>query len=128
MNVIFTKDAPEALGPYSQAILVGNTLFASGQIPITPQGILMSHSIEVATNQVFDNIEAVLSAAGMSLHNVVKTTVFLKDLNDFDAMNIVYAERFQNHQPARSTIQVAKLPKDVPVEIEVIAVNEKAVY
>lgn len=125
MKTIYSKNAPEALGPYSQAVQVGNLLFASGQIPINPKTCeLVIDSVESATHQVFDNIEAVLSEANMTLNNVAKVTVFLKDLSDFDKMNAVYASRFENHKPARSTIQVAKLPKDVPVEIEIIAVNE----
>lgn len=125
MEVIYTKKAPEALGPYSQAIKVGNMLFASGQIPINPEtNELVVDSVENATNQIFNNIEGVLAEAGMTLQNVVKATVFLQDMNDFGAMNDVFAKRMNGQEPARSTVQVARLPKDVPVEIEVIAVSE----
>lgn len=123
MKIIHTEKAPAALGPYAQAIHVGNMLFASGQIPITVAGTLVVDSIENATHRVFDNIEAILQEAGMQLKHVVKVTVFLKDLNDFDSMNTIYEARFKGHKPARSTLQVARLPKDVPIEIEIVAVN-----
>jgi 2-iminobutanoate/2-iminopropanoate deaminase len=124
-TAISTTDAPAAIGPYSQAIRVGDTLFTSGQIPIDPAtGNLVPGGITEQTTRVLENLKAVLAAAGISLTHVVKTTVFLKDMNDFAAMNQVYATYFAPHgaiPPARSTVQVAALPKDSLVEIECIA-------
>jgi 2-iminobutanoate/2-iminopropanoate deaminase len=111
------------LGPYSPAMAVGNMVFISGQIPRSPEGGMVNDTIEGATRQALINLRSVLSAAGCSLENVVKTTVFMKDLNDFNGMNAVYAEVFGNHRPARSTVQVARLPADSRVEIECIAVK-----
>lgn len=120
MHVIQTPNAPAAIGPYSQAMVVGNLLFTSGQIPLRADGTLVDGDISVQTTQVLANLKAVIEAAGASLNKVVKTTVFLKNLDDFTAMNAVYAEAFGSHTPARSTVQVAKLPRDVLVEIEAI--------
>ena len=120
MKVIQTPNAPAAIGPYSQAIAVGDLLFTSGQIPLRADGTLNDGDITVQTTQVFANLKAVIEAAGSDLSRVVKTTVFLKNLDDFVAMNKVYAEVFGIHTPARSTVQVAKLPRDVLVEIEAI--------
>jgi len=120
MHVIQTPNAPAAIGPYSQAMVVGDLLFTSGQIPLRPDGTLDEGNITVQTAQVLANLRAVIEAAGSSLDKVVKTTVFLKHLDDFVAMNKVYAETFGTHTPARSTVQVAKLPRDVLVEIEAI--------
>jgi 2-iminobutanoate/2-iminopropanoate deaminase len=120
MQVIQTPHAPAAIGPYSQAIVVGDLLFTSGQIPLRPDGTLNDGDIVVQTTQVLTNLKGVIEAAGASLNKVVKTTVFLKNLDDFVAMNAVYAEMFAGHTPARSTVQVAKLPRDVLVEIEAI--------
>ncbi|MES1988004.1 MAG: RidA family protein [Pseudomonadota bacterium] len=120
MHVIQTPNAPAAIGPYSQAMVVGDLLFTSGQIPLRPDGTLNEGNITVQTAQVLANLKAVIEAAGSSLDKVVKTTVFLKHLDDFVAMNKVYAETFGTHTPARSTVQVAKLPRDVLVEIEAI--------
>ena len=120
MHVIQTPNAPAAIGPYSQAMVVGDLLFTSGQIPLRPDGTLNEGNITVQTTQVLANLKAVIEAAGSSLDKVVKTTVFLKNLDDFVAMNKVYAETFGTHTPARSTVQVAKLPRDVLVEIEAI--------
>ncbi|MDI1361401.1 RidA family protein [Methylotenera sp.] len=120
MHVIQTPNAPAAIGPYSQAMVVGDLLFTSGQIPLRPDGTLNEGNITVQTTQVLANLKAVIEAAGSSLDKVVKTTVFLKNLDDFVAMNKVYAETFGSHTPARSTVQVAKLPRDVLVEIEAI--------
>jgi 2-iminobutanoate/2-iminopropanoate deaminase len=120
MHVIQTPNAPAAIGPYSQAMVVGDLLFTSGQIPLRPDGTLNEGNITVQTTQVLANLKAVIEAAGSSLDKVVKTTVFLKHLDDFVAMNKVYAETFGTHTPARSTVQVAKLPRDVLVEIEAI--------
>ncbi len=118
-----TDKAPQAIGPYSQGIVANGFVFCSGQIPIVPQtGQLSTGSIEDQTRQVLKNVNAVLEAAGTSLDNVVKATVFLQDMNDFTAMNKVYAEFFKTPFPARAAVQVARLPKDVKVEIEVIAI------
>ena len=120
MKIIQTPNAPAAIGPYSQAISVGNLLFTSGQIPLRADGTLLEGDITAQTTQVLANLKAVIEAAGGSLNQVVKTTVFLKSLDDFVAMNTVYGETFGSHTPARSTVQVAKLPRDVLVEIEAI--------
>lgn len=120
MHIIQTPNAPAAIGPYSQAVVVGDLLFTSGQIPLRPDGTLNDGDITVQTTQVLSNLKAVIEAAGASLNKVVKTTVFLKNLDDFVPMNTVYGEVFGNHTPARSTVQVAKLPRDVLVEIEAI--------
>lgn len=121
MKTIMTNQAPAAIGPYAQGIIVNNMFYSSGQIPLTPQGELIEGDIVDQTHQVFANIKAVLAEAGTSLDQVVKTTVFMKDMNDFVAMNEVYASYFGDHKPARSAVEVARLPKDVQVEIEVIA-------
>lgn len=121
LNQVQTNQAPQAIGPYSQAILVDETVYTSGQIPLTSEGVLIDGGIEEQTQQVFNNIQAVLQAAGSDLNHVVKMTVFLSDLQHFDAMNRIYADAFQNHRPARSCVEVSRLPKDVLVEIEVIA-------
>ena len=118
MKVIQTPNAPAAIGPYSQAILVGDLLFTSGQIPLRADGTLNEGDISEQTTQVLANLKAVIEAAGANMSKVVKTTVFLKNLDDFVAMNKVYGEAFGTHTPARSTVQVAKLPRDVLVEIE----------
>ena len=120
MKIIQTQNAPAAIGPYSQAIAVGSLLFTSGQIPLRSDGSLVDGGIEDQTRQVLDNLRAVAEAAGATLGKVVKTTVFLKDHQDFAAMNNIYATAFEGHCPARSTVQVAKLPRDVLVEIEAI--------
>lgn len=125
MQVIQTLNAPAAIGPYSQAMLVGNLLFTSGQISLRADGTLNDGDITVQTTQVFANLKAVIEAAGSSLNSVVKTTVFLKNLDDFVAMNKVYGSIFGDHTPARSTVQVAKLPRDVLVEIEAIVSMSK---
>ena len=122
-TAISTTDAPQAIGPYSQAVRAGNTLYASGQIPIDPAtGAMVGGDIAAQTRRVFENIAGVLKAAGGSFDHVVKTTVFLADMNDFTAMNAVYAEYFTAPAPARSTVQVARLPRDAKVEIEIVAV------
>ena len=120
MKIIQTDRAPQAIGPYSQATVVERWLFTSGQIPLTAAGELVDGDIEAQTEQVFRNLEAVLAAAGTSLADVVKTTVFVKDLNDFARLNAVYERHFGTHKPARSTVEVVRLPRDVLVEIEVI--------
>lgn len=120
-TVINTKNAPEALGPYSQAIKIGDMIFTSGQIPINLETKELVTEIKKATKQSLTNIKNILEEAGTSMNKVVKTTVFVKDLNDFAAVNEVYATFFEGEPPARSCVQVAKLPLDAPVEIEVIA-------
>lgn len=121
-EIIITEKAPAAIGPYSQAIKVGNMLFTSGQIPLDPStGDLKNSSIEEATRRVLDNLKAVVEAGGSDLDNVIKTTVFLKSMDDFVAVNEIYAEYFTTQMPARSAVQVAKLPKDALVEIEAVA-------
>lgn len=118
--IISTEKAPAAIGPYSQGIKAGNLIFTSGQLPLNQKGELVA-DIEGATRQALDNIRAILEAAGSSLDKVVKTTVFLKDINDFAAMNAVYAAYFANNPPARSAVQAGRLPKDAILEIEAIA-------
>lgn len=121
-KVIETRHAPSAIGPYSQAIDVGDTVFLSGQIGLDPQtGTLVSGGIELETRQVLDNIREVLRAAGLGFGDVVKTTIFLINLADFEIVNGVYGEHFTEDFPARSTVQVAALPRGALVEIEVIA-------
>jgi 2-iminobutanoate/2-iminopropanoate deaminase len=120
MQVIQTPHAPAAIGPYSQAMVVGNLLFTSGQIALRPDGTLNNGDIVAQTTQVLANLKAVIEAAGADLDKVVKTTVFLKNLDDFLEMNRIYGKAFGTHAPARSTVQVAKLPRDVLVEIEAI--------
>lgn len=121
-EAIATKNAPEAIGPYSQAIKVGHLLFLAGQIPINPQtNAVASGTIEEETTLVLNNLKAVLEANGMTMANVVSTTVYMKDLNDFPKMNAVYATFFKEAPPARATVQVVRLPRDVKVEISAIA-------
>jgi len=121
-EVISTENAPGAIGPYSQAIKAGGMVFCSGQIPIDPAtGQFVSENVAEQTVQVFKNLEAVLKAAGTGLGNVVKTTVFLADMNDFTEMNEVYSQFFSENKPARATVQAARLPRDAKVEIECIA-------
>ena len=122
MEIISTEQAPKALGPYSQAIKAGGFIFCSGQIPIDPAvNAVVATTIENQTRQAITNLGNVLRAAGSSLAKVVKTTVFISDMNDFAALNGVYAEMFGDAKPARSCVQVARLPKDVKIEIEAIA-------
>ena len=121
MRVVSTKEAPAAIGPYSQGIVVNNLFYSSGQIPLTAEGTMIDGDVAEQTHQVFRNLQAVLSEAGASLETVVKATVFIKDMNDFGTINEVYGEYFSTHKPARSCVEVARLPKDAQVEIEVIA-------
>lgn len=121
IKYISTNNAPQAIGPYSQAIEAKPFLFTSGQIPLNEKGELVDGDIKLQTEQVFNNLIAILAERGLTLNDVVKVTVFLKDMNDFTQMNEVYATFFAEHKPARSTIEVARLPKDVLVEIEMIA-------
>ncbi|MBA3914235.1 MAG: RidA family protein [Acidobacteriales bacterium] len=123
-DVISTPDAPQAIGPYSQAIRANGLVFTSGQIAIDPATQqVIGGDVAAQTERVFRNLAAILKAAGTSLDNVVRTTVFLKSMNDFAAMNEVYGRYFQSTPPARSTVEVARLPKDVLVEIDVIALQ-----
>lgn len=120
-KVLFTEEAPAALGPYSQGIVFGDMIFVAGQIPINPEtGELVKGSIEEKTHQVLRNIRAIAEVAGSDLGRTIKTTVFLKNMEDFGAMNRVYGEYFGEKSPARSAIQVSALPKDVDIEIEAI--------
>jgi 2-iminobutanoate/2-iminopropanoate deaminase len=121
-EMIHTSNAPAPVGPYSQAVKTGGLLYCSGQIPLNPSTGTIPDGIEAQTRQVLENLKAVLKAGDADFPSVVKTTVFLKDMNDFPAMNAIYAESFTEAPPARSTVQVARLPKDVLVEIEAIAV------
>jgi 2-iminobutanoate/2-iminopropanoate deaminase len=122
LKTIATGGAPKAIGPYAQAVVSHGFLFTSGQIPLDPAtGELVPGGIEASVERVFDNIEAILGEAGLSLDDVVKTTVYLLRMEEFAAMNGVYARRFGDHRPARSTVAVAELPKDAAVEIDVIA-------
>lgn len=122
-KVIYTENAPKAIGPYSQAIKVGDFLYTSGQVPFVPTtGEIVADDIETQTKQVLENIQAILTEAQLTLDDVVKTTVFLKDMDDFAKMNGVYESFFKDNKPARSAVQVARLPRDVKIEIEVIAV------
>lgn len=124
MKIINTNNAPQAIGPYSQAIQKDNLLFLSGQIPLNPaNGQIIGDSVIAQTEQVLKNIAAVLAEANFKKEHVVKTTIFLADLNDFGAVNKVYEEFFTPHKPARSTVEVSRLPRDVQVEIELIAIK-----
>lgn len=123
-EVIFTENAPKAIGPYSQAQKVGNLLFTSGQIPLNPSTDELVTELKAATKQSLENIRAILEAAGTSLENVVKTVVYIKDMNDFGEVNKVYGEYFKENAPARSCVEVARLPKDALIEIEAIAIVE----
>ena len=121
-NIIETTQAPAAIGPYSQAVKTGNLLFVSGQIPLNPQtGTLITDGIEAETHQVMKNLQAILTAAGTTLEAVVKTTIFLKNMDDFANVNTVYASYFTGNYPARETVEVSRLPKDARVEISVVA-------
>ena len=120
-QTISTAHAPAAIGPYAQAVRVGDLLFTSGQIPLKPDGTLLEGDIRAQTEQVLKNLQAVLEAGSSSLENVVKCTCFLADMNDFTAMNEVYGRFFGSEPPARSAVEVARLPKDVRIEIEAIA-------
>jgi len=122
MEVISTNQAPRAIGPYSQAVKANGVVYCSGQIPLNVDGDLVEGGIVAQTEQVLQNLSAVLSAAGSALAKVVKTSVYLSDMNNFAAMNEVYATYFSENKPARATVEVARLPKDVMVEIDCIAI------
>lgn len=122
MKVLHTEKAPAAVGPYSQAIQVGDMIYTSGQLALCPEtGDLLNDDIKEATKRSLENVKAILENAGSNLEKVVKTTIFLSDMDNFAAVNEVYGEYFADHKPARSCVQVARLPKDALVEIEVIA-------
>ena len=122
MKIVQTTDAPAAIGPYSQAIVAAGVVYCSGQIPMDPAtGALTGGDVGAQTRQVLTNLSAVLTAAGSSLSQVAKCTVFLKSMDDFGAMNEVYAEFFGDHRPARAAVEVSRLPKNVDVEIDAIA-------
>jgi len=124
MESVATNNAPQAIGPYSQAIITGNFIFCSGQLPLDPATMeIVGETITEQTNRVFQNLAGLLEAAGSSLGQVVKTTVYLKDMSEFAAMNEEYARHFGDHRPARAAVEVARLPKDVRVEIDAIAVT-----
>jgi 2-iminobutanoate/2-iminopropanoate deaminase len=121
-QIIFTENAPAPIGPYSQAVKIGSTLYVSGQIPMNPlTGEIENENIEAETNRVMQNIEAILAAAGYAFSDVVKATIFITDMQLFSRINAVYANYFTTDPPARETVQVTRLPKDVHVEISVIA-------
>lgn len=124
-RAVETPDAPKAIGPYSQAIVANGFVFAAGQIGTDPKTGVLAEGIEAQVEQTLKNVAAVLKASGSSIENVVKSTVFLADINDFAKMNEIYAKHFKAPFPARSTVQVARLPRDAKVEIEVIAVIAK---
>ncbi|MBS4193429.1 RidA family protein [Bacillus sp. FJAT-49705] len=121
METVQTTNAPAAIGPYSQGIIVNNLFYSSGQIPLTAEGVMVEGDVKAQTHQVFKNLQAVLEEAGASLDTVVKATVFIQSMEDFAAINEVYGEYFHTHKPARSCVEVARLPKDALVEIEVVA-------
>lgn len=123
-KIISTKKAPGAIGPYSQAVQIGDLVYTSGQIPVNPETGLVSDDIKEQTRQSLENVKAILEAAGTSMEKVFKTTVFIKDMNDFAQVNEVYGQFFVEPFPARSCVEVARLPKDVKIEIEVIALAQ----
>lgn len=120
MKEIKTTNAPAAIGPYSQAIITGNMLYTSGQIPVNPETGAIAQGVEAQANQVFTNLKNLIAAAGSSIENTVKTTVFIKNMDDFAKINEIYAQYFTEPFPARSCVEVARLPKDVLLEVEAI--------
>ena len=123
-QVIHTENAPKAIGPYSQAVKAGNMLFVSGQVPFVPETMeIVEGDVKAQTAQSLKNVQAILAEAGLDFSHLVKSTVFIKDMNEFAQINEVYAEFFGENKPARACVEVARLPKDVKVEIEVIAVG-----
>mgnify|MGYP001021835288 CR=1 FL=1 len=124
LNSISTEKAPAAIGPYSQGVSTGNLIFTSGQLPIVPEtGELITGDIQKATRQSLDNVKAILEDEGATLQDVIKVTVFVADMSKFSLINEVYAEYFSNHKPARSLVEVSKLPKNGDIEIEAIAIK-----
>ena len=120
MKTINTNKAPEALGPYSHAMVVNNLVFTSGQIPLDTEGNIVSEDVKEQTKQVLENLSVVLEEAGSDLNSVVKATIFISDMDEFQQINEVYGSYFNEHQPARSCVEVSRLPKDVKVEIELV--------
>lgn len=128
LNLISTEKAPAAVGPYSQGVSTGNLIFTSGQLPIVPEtGELITGDIQKAARQSLENVKAILAEAGATLEDVIKVTVFVSDMNNFSLINEVYAEFFSNHKPARSLVEVSKLPKNGEIEIEAIADRKSVV-
>lgn len=125
MKSIFSKNAPAAIGPYSHAVVVNNMVYTSGQIPLTIDGEVIGDDVAEQTKQVLENLSAVLEESGSNLNSVVKTMIFISDMNDFPIINEVYGEYFNKHLPARSCVEVSRLPKDVKVEIEAVALKVK---
>ncbi|RAI79009.1 RidA family protein [Macrococcoides goetzii] len=125
MKSIFAKNAPAAIGPYSHAVVVNNMVYTSGQIPLTIDGEVIGDDVAEQTKQVLENLSAVLEESGSNLNSVVKTMIFISDMNDFPIINEVYGEYFNAHLPARSCVEVSRLPKDVKVEIEAVALKVK---
>ncbi|TDM40206.1 RidA family protein [Macrococcoides goetzii] len=125
MKSIFAKNAPTAIGPYSHAVVVNNMVYTSGQIPLTIDGEVIGDDVAEQTKQVLENLSAVLEESGSNLNSVVKTMIFISDMNDFPIINEVYGEYFNAHLPARSCVEVSRLPKDVKVEIEAVALKVK---
>ncbi len=125
MKIISTTNAPEAIGPYSQAVVYNGMIFTSGQIALTPEGELVERDIKKQTHQVLTNLKNVLAEAGSTLEDVLKVTIFLEDMKDFGVVNVIYAEYFGEHKPARSTVAVKTLPKNVMVEMDVVAVSRE---
>ncbi len=124
MKMINTKNAPAAVGAYSQGVMADNTLYVSGQLPFDPNTMdIPSNDIEALTTQALNNIQAIVEAAGLKKENIVRCGIFLKDMNDFPKMNEAYADFFKSHKPARAAVEVARLPKDVRIEIDAIAVK-----
>ena len=121
MKVISSNNAPKAIGPYSQAVLAGDFLYISGQLPIDVATGQMAHDIQLATKYCLNNIISIVTEAGGNVQNIVKINVFLKNMNDFSKMNEIYASVFQDHKPARAAVEVARLPKDAIIEIEAVA-------
>ena len=120
-EIIFTKNAPSAIGPYSQAVLANNILYCSGQIALDKNGVLKNNNVSEETSQILKNILAVLNEVNMDFSNVVKSTIFLKNMDDFNLVNKIYEKSFSENPPARETVEVSRLPKDVNIEISVIA-------
>ena len=121
MKLVKTKEAPSAIGPYSQAIVANGMVFTSGQIALTPQGVMLEDDVALQTKQVLKNLNAVLKEAGSSLDNVIKTTIFIDNMDDFATINEIYEDAFGKHKPARSTVAVKTLPKNALVEIDAVA-------
>jgi 2-iminobutanoate/2-iminopropanoate deaminase len=126
-KVVFTEKAPKPIGPYSQAIITGNLIFTAGQIPIDPAtNQVVQGDIKEQTRRVLENLRAILESVGATFDDVVKVTIYMKDLNEFSAMNEVYSEYFKNSPPARTTVEVSRLPRDVRIEIDLIAIVKQA--